>query len=142
MSDQSEVVVKTLPERCDPIHSPGFRHEMRMLARTDQPRIVLDLSAVKDFDSTSIETLLHCLSAVVRADGELKLAALSPEAAIILGMTRVDRFFEIFSTVEEAVHSFDSFSADSHLQAPWNSFSIAPKQEVASGPRDLGSPHH
>ncbi len=141
MSVQSEVVVKILPERCDPIHSPGFRHEMRMLARADQPRIVLDLSAVKDFDSSSIETLLHCLSAVVRADGELKLAALSPEAAIILGMTRVDRFFEIFPTVDEAVSSFDGFAADSQFQAPWNSFSIAPEQEIASGPQDTGSPH-
>ena len=49
------------------------------------------------------------MSVVVRRDGDMKLAALSPESAALLALTRVERFFEIFRTVEDGVHSFDTF---------------------------------
>jgi anti-sigma B factor antagonist len=122
------VIIKTLPERLDSNELPAFRQAMQSVIDSDQPQVVLDMSAVKYLGSAGIENLLHCLSVVVRRDGELKLAALSPQAASLLSLTRVDRFFEVFPTVEEAVNTFDSFTADANaVTEPWNSFSVGAK---------------
>jgi hypothetical protein len=99
---------------------------MQQVLRRDQPQIVFDLSSVTHLDSAGIEFLLDCLSAVVKRDGELKLAALSPQAGTILEMTRVGRFFEVFSTAEDAVRSFDVFLPNTHNSPePWDLFRAA-----------------
>jgi len=99
---------------------------MQELLRLDQPRIVFDFCSVTLLDSAGIEFLLHCLSLIVRRDGELKLAALSPQAATVLEITRVGRFFEIFPTVEDAVRSFDAFLPNApDFPEPWDLFRTA-----------------
>ncbi len=53
--------------------------------------------------------LLQCMAQVMKRDGDLKLAAVSAEAAVILEMTRTDRFFEIYDSPADAVKSFSRF---------------------------------
>ena len=53
--------------------------------------------------------LLHCMAEVMKRDGDLKLAALSPQSAVVLEMTRTDRLFEIYQTASDAVRSFRVF---------------------------------
>jgi anti-anti-sigma factor len=126
MNPYSAVVVKTLADRFDRSEVASFRREMQQVLRRDQAQIVLDLSSVTHLDSAGIEFLLDCLSAVVKRDGELKLAALSPQAETILEMTRVGRFFEVFSTAEDAVRSFDVFLPNTHNSPePWDLFRAA-----------------
>jgi len=64
---------------------------------------------VKQLDSAGVDVLLHCMTEAVRRDGDLKLAALSPESAIILEITRTARLFEIYDTSTDAARSFTSF---------------------------------
>ena len=64
--------------------------------------------------------LLHCLEEALKRDGDLKLAALSPQADVILEIMRVARVFEAFRTSEEAVRSFTTVPEDAVGQAtPW-----------------------
>jgi anti-sigma B factor antagonist len=124
METASFVSVQSLAARLDRSGVAAFRREMQLILRTDQPRVVLDFCSVTHLDSAGVECLLHCLSAIVRKGGELKLAALSPQAAVILEMSRVSRFFEMFATVEDAIASFDVFVPGSTEYAdPWNTFS-------------------
>ena len=109
MSPYSSVIVKTLTARLDRNQVAAFRRGMQDVVRMDQPRVVFDFCSVTHLDSAGIDFLLNCLSAIVRRDGELKLAALSPQAATVLEITRVGRFFEVFPTAEDAVRSFDFF---------------------------------
>jgi hypothetical protein len=44
-----------------------------------------------------------------RRDGDLKLASVSAQAAVVLELTRTDRLFEIYETATDAVKSFSSF---------------------------------
>jgi anti-sigma B factor antagonist len=126
MSLHSSVVVKTLAARLDRNQVAAFRRGMQELLRMDQPRVVLDFCSVTHLDSAGIEFLLNCLSAIVKRDGELKLAALSPQAATVLEITRVGRFFEIFPTVEDAVRSFDAFLPNTlNAPEPWDLFRAA-----------------
>jgi anti-sigma B factor antagonist len=127
------VLIQKLPSRLDAAELAVFQKSLSVALETDSPQIVLDLSAVKYLGSPGIEFLLESLSVVVRRDGDMKLAALSPEAAALLALTRVERFFEIFPSVEAAIHSFDTFVAENDRFAePWNSFGAAPKNSAAS----------
>jgi anti-anti-sigma factor len=102
METRSTIVVK-LPED---LTRKAVRVAMRQLRpglRLDHPHIVVDLSNVRRMDSAAIDMLLHCVVEVARRDGELKLAGLSAEAATVLELTRMDRIFEIFPSVPDAV---------------------------------------
>jgi anti-sigma B factor antagonist len=77
--------------------------------KSDRPQLVFDLSQVKQLDSAGVDVLLHCMTEATRRDGDLKLAALSPESAIILEITRTARLFEIYDTSTDAARSFTSF---------------------------------
>lgn len=142
MNPYSAVVVKTLADRFDRSEVAAFRRDMQELRRQDQPRIVFDLSSVTHLDSAGIKFLLDCLSAIVKRDGELKLAALSPQAEMILEMTRVGRFFEIFPSAEGAVRSFDAFLPNVRdYPAPWDVFRAASdNQKPAENPPGSAPP--
>ena len=46
------------------------------------------------------------VAGLMTRDGDLKLASLSPQAAMVLELTRTDRLFEIYETSTEAARSF------------------------------------
>jgi hypothetical protein len=45
----------------------------------------------------------------MKRDGDVKLASLSPHAAVVLELTRTGRLFEIYENSTQAVKSFSSF---------------------------------
>ena len=52
---------------------------------------------------------LNAFAHLYSATGDVKLAALSEQAAAILELTRTERLFEIFETSSDAVRSFTYF---------------------------------
>jgi len=104
------VLVMQLPTRLNLTEAREFLPEVLAVLRNDRPHIVFDFSEVQQIDSAGVEMLLKCLERVMSLDGDLKLAALSPQASVILELTRVDRLFEIFPTVNAAVESFRGFT--------------------------------
>ena len=129
------VVVTKLEGRLGTRQLDAFCEEIQQLLNQDQTQIVVDLSGVESLDSSAIDVLLQCVAQVVRADGELKLAALSPSAETILAVTRVSRFFEIYPTSDSAVASFD-FTPASNGAEPWN----APLEAERPDATKLGLP--
>lgn len=110
MSNQSRpVVVKRIPSRLNAREARLFMSEMDKVINSDRPQLVFDCSQVVQIDAAGVETLLHCLSRAIRHDGDLKLAAVSPQMEIVLQMTRTDRLFEIYDSATDAVLSFSRF---------------------------------
>jgi|SRR5689334_15097522 len=109
METNRPVVVKRLPERLSLKQAKAFLREIDPILNSDRPQIVFDCSQVKQMDAAGVEMLLHCLSQVIRRDGDLKLAALSPQTGVLLEMTRTDRLFEIYDSISDAVLSFSRF---------------------------------
>jgi anti-anti-sigma regulatory factor len=72
----------------------------------DQPCIVLDCSKVKYISSARVEGLVQHLEVAVKRHGDIQLAAVSPDSAIILELMRVDRLVRVFPNLEEAERSF------------------------------------
>jgi anti-sigma B factor antagonist len=96
--------------------------ELGPLLESNRPRIVLDCSQVRSIDSAGVEALLQCLEETLKRDGDLKLAALSPESEVILELMRVARVFEAYPTSDEAVRSFNALPVDAVSQeTPWYS---------------------
>lgn len=109
METNRPVLVKRLPERLSQRQARAFCREMAPVLNSDRPQIVFDCSQVKQIDAAGIEMLLQCLSQVIKNDGDVKLAALSPQMAVVLEMTRTDRLFEIYESSSDAVLSFSRF---------------------------------
>jgi len=120
MLTSGPVVIMQLPEELNVKQVQAFMQEMGPLLESNRPRIVLECSQVRSMDSAGVEMLLRCLEEVLKRDGDLKLAALSPEAEVILEIMRVARVFEIFATSDEAVRSFNAIPAEAIPQdATW-----------------------
>jgi anti-sigma B factor antagonist len=120
MLTSGPVIVMQVPEQLNEAEVSNFMQELGPLLESNRPRIVLDCSQILSVDSAGVEMLLHCLEEALKRDGDLKLAALSPQADVILELMRVARVFEAFRTSEEAVRSFTTVSADALGQStPW-----------------------
>ncbi len=109
METNRPVVVKRMPERLSQREARSFRQEIEPILNTDRPQVVFDCSLVKHIDAAGIELLLDCLRRVMGRDGDLKLASVSAQMAVILEMTRTDRLFEIYDSSSDAVLSFSRF---------------------------------
>ncbi|PYX73496.1 MAG: hypothetical protein DMG78_08895 [Acidobacteria bacterium] len=120
MLTSGPVVVMQVPEILNVKEVRNFMEELGPLLESNRPRIVLDCSQVRSMESAGVEMLLRCLEEVLKRDGDLKLATLSPEAEVILELMRVARVFEAFQTCEDAVRSFNAIPADAVPQnTPW-----------------------
>lgn len=110
MTSPRPVIVKQLPAQLKLGQIQEFLREVDPLITADRPCIVFDFSHVTQIDSAGVDMLLHCMEQAMKRNGDLKLAAVPPASAVILELTRVDRLFEVFETVSEAVDSFYGFS--------------------------------
>ncbi|HEU5450650.1 MAG TPA: STAS domain-containing protein [Terriglobales bacterium] len=118
MESNRPVVVKRIPERLNMKQARAFLAEVQPMLRSDRPQMVFDCSQVKQMDAAGVEMLLHCLAEVMKRDGDLKLAALSAQSAVVLEMTRTDRLFEIYESSSDAVLSFSRFLPANLKQPP------------------------
>src|SRR5438128_2512962 len=106
MTNGGNVVVKQLPERVTLSQAREVFLELAPVLEADRPFLVFDFSDVVQIDSAGIEMMLRCMEEAMKRNGDVKLAAISPQVAVILELTRVDRLFEIFETCADAVESF------------------------------------
>jgi len=99
MEKMSTIVVK-LPEFLGARAARKLRRELKNKLTKSNLQVVLDLSRVKNIDLKGLEALLTCMAEVARQDGAVQFAGVSPEAATLLELTRMDRLFEKFPSFE------------------------------------------
>lgn len=110
--------MKRMPEKVNQQESRKFFADVQPFVTADRPQLVFDLSQVKQLDAAGIEMLLRCVEEVMKRDGDLKLASLSPQARIVLELTRTDRLFEIYQNSTEAARSFSGFLPNAMQSVP------------------------
>jgi len=110
--------VKRMPERLNQKQARQFLREIQPLLNTDRPQLVFDCSLIRQMDAAGVDMLLHCMAEIMKRDGELKLAAVSLQAAVVLELTRTDRLFEVFETSGDAVKSFYRFLPNAMKNQP------------------------
>ena len=100
------VTVRQLPANMVRRDAQDFFREVEPCLKIDRAHLVFDLSEVTCIDSTGVDGLLRCVQAASKRGGDLKLAGVSTELAVILEWTKAGRLFEIFESASDAVHSF------------------------------------
>lgn len=118
METSRPVVVKRMPEKVNQREARKFLEDVKPFLTADRPQLVFDFSQVKQLDAAGVEMLLHCVSEVMKRDGDLKLASLSRQAAMVLELTRTDRLFEIYDSSTEAARSFSGFLPNAMRAVP------------------------
>lgn len=65
-------------------------------------KFVFDMTALDYVDSAGIGTIVHCLTSIKKAGGELRLAGVNARVARLFKMTGVDHLMSLYPTVQEA----------------------------------------
>jgi anti-anti-sigma factor len=100
------VEVIQIPETLDGPHQMEFSREFETCINLDRPAIVLDCSKVRQMDGSAIRVLLCCLEEAMKRNGDVRLAMVNPDAVVWLKSYGLDRVFELFSTINDALESF------------------------------------
>lgn len=140
METTRPVIVRHLPERLNLKQARQFLRELEPALQLDRPQLVFDMSGVRQLDAAGVDMLLHSMSRAMKKDGDVKLAALSPQAATILELTRTERLFEIYATATDAVRSYTSYLPGAMRQpaaATWPALGATTPALVAQPPAPI-----
>ncbi len=82
--------------------SPVLREQL--LRKIDPPpaRLVIDLTGVEYIDSSGVGTLVELKRRLDRAGARIVLVGLQPRVRSVFEITRLDRFFTIAASLEQA----------------------------------------
>lgn len=100
------VAVKRLPAKLGGQAGRDFRRELAACLQVDRPSIVLDCSNLQQLDHSCVHLLLCWLEEALKRNGDVKLVAIPPGADAVLELAGINRLFDIFATVNDAVNSF------------------------------------
>ena len=84
----------------------SLRHEIDKAVRAGNIRLVLDLGEVSQIDTTGLGTLLFVQARLRKAGGGLALANLRLIHMKLLVVAKMEREFEVFHQVQDAINSF------------------------------------
>ena len=77
------------------------------LIEKERIKVVLNLKAVDHINYLSIGVLLDRLKLLREMNGDLKLSGMSPYLKDIFKVVGMDRAFEFYASLDEAIESFD-----------------------------------
>lgn len=97
----------------DTVEGGDLVEKIRQFLRCDWSKIVLDLTEVSHIHYRVLGDLLRLAVASSTRDGGIKLANVTPYNRDILRITGVERSFETYDSVAEAILSFQN-----HLAGP------------------------
>lgn len=100
------VEVIQVPESPKEFRRGEFNREFECCVNVDRPAIVLDCSRLRRMDRSAIRLLLRCLEEAMKRNGDVRLAMVNPDAVISLKSYALDRVFEVFGTITDALESF------------------------------------
>lgn len=115
------VAVKRLVMTPDAKQERNFLLELESCMNLSRPCIVLDCAEATRMRRPEKRLLLRCLEEAMKRNGDVRLAAVRPEARNDLEAAGIDRLFKIFETITEASESF---------QRPWGFAGYVEERQV------------
>jgi anti-anti-sigma factor len=92
--DASLAIIINLPQSLGSREAKKLVRELKMQITDESPLVILDLSRVKKMDCAGLAGLLVCTQEIAKHDGAIQVRAISPEAATLLEMVRMDRLLQ------------------------------------------------
>ena len=84
-----------------------FKYSLTKSIEQGYHKIVVDLSLCEFIDSSFLGALVVSLKKVTAMGGDLRLVGFHPAVQSMMELTRMNKIFESFPTVEAAIKSFD-----------------------------------
>jgi len=105
VKDYQGMKVMALSGEIDMYSSPALREEMMGLIHKRVTPLFVDFKGVSYIDSSGIATFVEGLKGMMSYGGRLKLIGLLEGVREIFGFSKLDRVFEIYGTLEDALTS-------------------------------------
>ena len=103
----NEVVVFKLIGDLDAFSSRDFKPVIIDFAEKGYSRYIVDLSETPFIDSSGLVSLISLLKRAKVMGGYVKLVGLRPAMKDIFSITGLDKVFEFYDTVDEALNSVE-----------------------------------
>lgn len=103
---QDAAIIVEIEGEVDLYSSPNLRKVLLDLTKAQNKQILVDLGKVKYMDSSGVATLVEALQQIGKYGGKLKLANLRDAVKDVFELSRLDKVFDIYPSVEEAKQSF------------------------------------
>jgi anti-sigma B factor antagonist len=103
-SEDDWLVVTPLDERIDASVAPDFKGKLFAWVQEGRTRILLELTHVDFIDSSGLSVLISILKAL-SGKGEISLCSISEPVMMLFKLTRMDRIFRIYGSVEAALQA-------------------------------------
>jgi len=100
---EGDAIVVSLQGEIDMHHTPGVHRTLTSACEKKPARLVVNLRDVTYMDSSGIGTLVEVLRKVKGYDGKLVLCAVNERVMSVFEITKLDQFFTIVGTEEEAL---------------------------------------
>ncbi len=119
MNRKGPTIVKDFPRTDVTAHRRMFLNEVHNLANQSyRPQLIVNLPPSTKLGPAALDLLLDCVEHMERADGRVSVAGGSPEAEVILELTRLTSVVDLFSSVSEAMgNGVSGFEQQSGCQA-------------------------
>jgi anti-sigma B factor antagonist len=101
-------VVVAVSGEIDMATSPELRERLHGLLSEGRSNMVIDLDGVGFLDSTALGVLVGTMKRARAAGGDVRLVCTQPRVAKVLEMTRLDRAFGTYTSVDGAVEAVGS----------------------------------
>ncbi len=93
-------------DRFDAHNSDTVKERIKELFAGGAGNVLVDLSEVSFIDSSGLGSLVSGFKSAVAGRGRLALSGLQPQVQSMFELTRLNRVFDIYPSVEEALTSF------------------------------------
>ena len=100
--EQGRAIVSVSGE-VDLLTAPVLRERMTASIESNGGDVVLDLSGVTFLDSSGLGVILGAHRRLRERDGTLQIVATAPAVLKILTLTGLDKVFDVFDSVEDAL---------------------------------------
>lgn len=100
-----EISAVRMPRRVDVTNTQAFVEAVRGQMADNRRTIVLDFSSTESIDSTALGATVQLFKSLRGQHGDLRLASVSDGVRRVFAITRLDRVFDIFETLDEAVNA-------------------------------------
>jgi anti-sigma B factor antagonist len=104
--NEGNVAIVEIEGEVDLYSSPNLRNILLDLTKAKNSAILVNLLNVKYMDSSGVATLVEALQQVGKYGGKLKIANLRNSVKDVFELSRLDKVFDIYESVEEAAEAF------------------------------------
>jgi anti-sigma B factor antagonist len=106
VTENGSVKIVEVEGEVDLYSSPQLRKILLDLTKDEPNAILVDLGLVKYMDSSGIATMVEALQQTRKNSGKLKLANLRDAVRDVFELSRLDKVFDIYPTINDAMSAF------------------------------------